>query len=87
MDDDTFTAMAKTDFTMRLVCGMIAGTIGLIVGIVLIILGAIKNMSFLIPMGIALILIGLLVGLINGFLFFGRRKDSLETKEKKSENN
>ena len=85
MDDDTFTAMAKADFTMRLVCGMIAGTIGLIVGIVLIVLGAIKNMSFLIPMGIALILIGLLVGLINGFLFFSRRKDSLETKEKKSE--
>ena len=85
MDDDTFTAMAKADFTMRLVCGMIAGTIGLIVGIVLIVLGAIKNMSFLIPMGIALILIGLLVGLINGFLFFGRRKDSLEAKDKKSE--
>ena len=85
IDDDTFTAMAKADFTMRLVCGMIAGTIGLIAGIVLIVLGAIKNMSFLIPMGIALILIGLLVGLINGFLFFGRRKDSLETKEKKSE--
>ena len=85
MDDDTFAKIAKTDFTVKLIPGVIVGILAVIAGIILIIAGAVKNVQFIIPLGIAIVLVGVLVGLIDGFLLFGRKKKTEENKEEKTE--
>lgn len=76
MDDDTFTEIAKADFTAKLVGGLIAGTIGVIVGIVLIVFGLINKSTPIAVCGIALIFVGVLVGVIDGIILFSRKNKS-----------
>ena len=76
MDDDTFTELAKADFTAKLIGGLIAGTIGVIVGIVLIVFGLVRKSTPIAVTGIALIFVGVLVGVIDGIILFGRKNKS-----------
>lgn len=76
MDDDTFTELAKADFTAKMVGGLIVGTIGAIAGIVMIILGIVKKMSMISIIGIAILLVSVLVGVIDGIILFSRKDKS-----------
>ena len=83
MDDEKFTEMAKTDFTIKMIGGLIAGVIGVIAGIVLLVFAISKNDYSFIGCAIALIVVGLLVGGIDGFILFSRHKKKTSNDEEK----
>ena len=76
VDDDTFTKIAKADLTMKLVCGVIIGPLAIIGGIVLIIVFAVKQLPELIGCGIAIMLAGILVTVIDGIILYKRKNKS-----------
>ena len=75
MDDETFKKIAKADMIVRLFTGVIAGIIGITIGIVLIVFSIMKQMPELIGCGIALAAIGLFTSSICGYFVFSRYKN------------
>ena len=85
MDEEKYTELAKADFTMKMIGGVIAGIIGIIAGIVLIVFACIKNEYSFIGFGIALIAVGILVGVIDGYILFSRHKKKSNKEIEKDE--
>ena len=74
MDEETYTELAKADFTMKIVTGTIIGAIAFIVGIILAIIFFVKGESLFAWLFVGLALVGLLVAGIDGYLLFSRKK-------------
>ena len=82
-EDDTFTEVAKADFTMRLVAGFIFGILASIASLVFIIVGIVNKKYDMIAMFIVMILVGLGVSASCGYFLF--RKGKKENKEEQKE--
>ena len=74
MDEETYTKLAKSDFTIKIVAGTIIGAIAFIVGIIVAIIFFVKGDSPFAWMFVGLALVGLLVAGIDGYLLFSRKK-------------
>ena len=74
MDEETYTDLAKADFTMKIVTGTIIGAIAFIGGIIAAIIFFVKGESLIAWMFVGLALVGLLVAGIDGYLLFSRKK-------------
>ena len=83
MDDKTFTKVAKTDFTIRLVCGFIFGIIATIVGIIFLIVCIVNKQSTFVPITVAFCLTGPIVSALCGFFLFRKDKKKEENEEAK----
>ena len=80
-EDDTFTEVAKADFTMRLVAGFIFGIIVALASLIFIIVGIVNKKCDMIAMFIIMIVVGLGVSTSCGYFLF--RKGKKENKEEK----
>ena len=74
MDEETYSELAKADFTMKIVTGTIIGALAFIVGIILTIIFFVKGESPFAWMFVGLALVGLIVAGIDGYLLFSRKK-------------
>ena len=79
VDDDTFTEVAKADFSLRLLAGFIFGILAAIASVILIIVSIVNKNYDMIPMFIIMILVGLGVSASCGYFMF--RKVKKENKE------
>ena len=78
-EDDTFTEVAKADFSLRLIAGFIFGILAAIVSVIFIIVGIVNKQNDMLPMFIIMILVGLGVSASCGYFLF--RKGKKENKE------
>ena len=78
-EDDTFTEVAKADFTVRLVAGFIFGIIAALASLIFIIVGIVNKKYDMIAMFIIMIVVGLGVSASCGYFLF--RKEKKEEKE------
>ena len=78
-EDDTFTEVAKADFSLRLIAGFIFGILAAIASIIFIIVGIVNKNNDMLPMFIIMILVGLGVSASCGYFLF--RKGKKENKE------
>ena len=81
MDDETFTKVAKTDFTIRLICGFIFGIIATIVGIIFLIVAIVNKQSTFVPITVAFCIAGPIVSALCGYFLFGKSKKREDSKE------
>ena len=79
VEDDTFTEVAKADFSLRLLAGFIFGILAAIASVILIIVSIVNKNYDMIPMFIIMILVGLGVSASCGY--FMVRKVKKENKE------
>ena len=78
-EDDTFTEVAKADFSLRLIAGFIFGILASIASVIFIIVGIVNKNNDMIPMFIIMILVGLGVSASCGYFLF--RKGKKENKK------
>ena len=81
MDDKTFTKVAKTDFTIRLVCGFVFGIIATIVGIIFLIVCIVNKQSTFVPITVAFCIAGPIDSILCGLFLFRKEKKEEEKKE------
>ena len=81
MDEETFTKIAKADFTFKIIGGFVLGTLTAIAGIIGAIILFVNKKAEVATLLIVLAIVGALVGGIDGYLLF-RRSSKKEIKNK-----
>ena len=73
VDDDKFTEVAKTDFTIRIVSGFIFGVLAFVASIIFIVLFAFRNeLNLIVPMAV-MAGVGALVAVSCGYFLFRKK--------------
>jgi len=74
MDNETFSDMAESHFLIRLWSGIVIGCLAVIIGIIGAIIAFVKGENIFGLMFLAITLVGALVGGINGYIIYNRKK-------------
>ena len=78
--DDTFTSIAKADFTIRLIAGFVIGIIGFVGSLVGLFVSLAYNKTEIIGFCVVAMLCCILVSGINGYILFRKGKKKEQNK-------